>query len=192
MKITDISSRTRLYRKIHRWIASILFVFFFFISVTGLLLGWKKNSNGYLLAKSHKGTTTDITKWLTFDSLQKSAVQAIRQHLGPDCSVELDRIDARPGKGMVKFVFLDHYWAVQVDAATGNVLHIERRRADFIENLHDGSYIDRIFGLDGSVKLGYTTIMGISLLMLTLTGFWLWYNPKRIRKRKRQGEIIKG
>jgi uncharacterized iron-regulated membrane protein len=192
MKITDISSRTRLYRKIHRWIAALLFVFFLFISVTGLLLGWKKNTNGYLLANSHKGTTTDISKWLTFDSLQKSAVQAIRQHLGQDISVELDRIDARPSKGMVKFVFLDHYSAVQVDAATGKVLHMERRRADFIENLHDGSYIDRLFGLDGSVKLGYTTVMGISLLMLTITGFWLWYNPKRIRRMKRKGGLIGG
>ena len=50
-----IVKRTRWYRKIHRWIASGLFVFFFFIAVTGLLLGWKKNSNGYLLADSHAG-----------------------------------------------------------------------------------------------------------------------------------------
>ena len=50
-QIKSISARTRWYRKIHKWIGSFLFIFFFFTAVTGLLLGWKKNSNGYLLAK---------------------------------------------------------------------------------------------------------------------------------------------
>ncbi len=88
---------------------------------------------------------------------------------------------------MVKIVFADHYWAVQLDASTGQILHIEKRRADFIENLHDGSYFDKLTGNDGQVfKLGYTSIMGLSLLMLTISGFWLWYNPKRIRKKKQE------
>ena len=186
METKDIASRTRFYRKIHRWIASFLFVFFFIVSATGLLLGWKKNSNGYLLAKSHKGVSTDLNNWLSFDSLHILAIDAIRSKVSADFDVALDRIDARPDKGMVKIVFLHDYWAVQLDATTGKVLHLEKRRADFIENLHDGSYLDKLFGNDsGSIKLGYTTVMGISLLLLTFTGFWLWYNPKRIRNRRR-------
>ncbi|MEZ4997026.1 MAG: hypothetical protein R2758_06035 [Bacteroidales bacterium] len=34
-------------------------------------------------------------------------------------SEELDRIDIRPEKGMVKFVFARHYHGIQLDGATG-------------------------------------------------------------------------
>ncbi|HND16403.1 MAG TPA: PepSY domain-containing protein, partial [Saprospiraceae bacterium] len=61
------------FRKIHRWTGALLFVFFFIISVTGLLLGWKKHSNGILLAKTHKGTSTNLANWLPLDSLHKRA-----------------------------------------------------------------------------------------------------------------------
>lgn len=185
MIIKKVSKRTRLWRRIHRWIASILFVFFFIVSITGLLLTWKKNSKGYLLAKSYSGTSTDLGKWLSFDSLTNIAVRSLKDSVGPNISTSLDRIDARPDKGMVKFVFVEDYWAVQLDASTGKLLHLEKRRADFIENLHDGSYLDKLFGIkDQPFKLGYASIMAVSLFMLTLSGFWLWYNPKRIRKQK--------
>ncbi len=185
MTTQTIVKRTRWYRKIHRWIGSGLFIFFFFIAATGLLLGWKKNSNGYLLANSYQGATADVKQWLSFDSLQSIAIKTIHDSISPELSATIDRIDARPGKGMVKFVFKDHYWAVQLDCTTGNVLHIEKRRADFIEHLHDGSILDNLIkNNNGLLKLSYTTIMGLSLLLLTFTGFWLWYNPKRIRNRK--------
>lgn len=180
-----IVKRTRWYRKIHRWIASGLFVFFLFIAGTGLLLGWKKNSNGYLLADSHKGISTDPKNWLSIDSLRSIAVQLYKDSLHETGEATIDRIDIRPSKGMVKFVFVEKYHAIQLDCTTGAVLHFERRRADFIEHLHDGTILDNLFrNKSGIFKLSYTSIMGISLLMLTITGFWLWYNPKRIRKMK--------
>jgi hypothetical protein len=86
-------------------------------------------------------------------------------------------------KGMVKFVFLDHFWGIQLDGATGKLLHIEKRRSDFIENIHDGSILDSYFKTNGEqIKLFYTSIMGLALLTFTITGFWLWYGPKRMRK----------
>lgn len=86
---------------------------------------------------------------------------------------------------MVKFVFEDHYWSIQLDGATGKLLHIGQRRSDFIENIHDGSILDRYFGTtNGQIKLIYTTIMGLALICFTITGFWLWYGPKQMRKKK--------
>ena len=39
-----------------------------------------------------------------------------------------------------------------------------------------------ILGTDyGQIKLVYTSIMGTALLIFTITGFWLWYGPKRYR-----------
>jgi hypothetical protein len=175
------------FRKLHTQIASVLFVFFFISSCTGVLLGWKKHSGGLILPKTHKGVSSDLKTWLPIDSLHTIALQTLRDSISPDISPELERIDARPQKGMVKFVFIEHFWGIQLDATTGRVLHIERRNSDIIENIHDGSIVDYFLETgDEQFKLVYTTVMGSSLFLLTLTGFWMWYGPKRqqsIRKR---------
>src|SRR5688572_9353920 len=182
----SVAKQTRWYRKIHRYIAIASFFFLLMVSISGLLLIWKKNTGGYLLAESHKGSTPELSQWLSFDSLQKIAAATLRDSVSPGLSPKLNRIDDRPDKGMVKFVFEEHYWAVQLDGATGRVLHVERRRADFIENLHDGSFFDKFTG--GFFKLSYGSFVGLSLLLLTITGFYLWINPKRIRRKKRVEE----
>ncbi|RIV18636.1 PepSY domain-containing protein [Fibrisoma montanum] len=183
--IKDSSRRLRFYRKIHGALGGALFIFFTLIAGTGLLLGWKKHSGGLLLAKSYAGASTDAKRWLPIDSLQRIAFRTLRDSVSADLSTNLDRIDIRPQKGMVKFVFQDHYWGIQLDCTTGQVLHIERRRSDFIEHLHDGSYFDSLLQSgDQLIKLTFTTIMGVSLLIFSITGFYLYYGPKRIRKLK--------
>lgn len=163
---------------------AFLFVFFFFVSITAILLGWKKNSGGVLLAKSYKGTSTDLKDWLPIDSLHKNACQYLHDSVSADLSAEVDRIDIRKDKGMVKFVFTEGFWGIQLDGATGKLLCIERRRADYIEKIHDGSILDYYFNTsNGEIKLVYTTIMGFALLVFTITGFWLWYGPKRMRQK---------
>jgi hypothetical protein len=173
----------RTFRKVHRTTGALLFVFFFFVSITGLLLGWKKNSYGLILAKSYTGTSTDLKDWLPIDSLHKNACRILKDSVSANLSQKVDRIDIRKDKGMVKFIFSDHYWGIQLDGATGQLLHIEKRNADMIENIHDGSILDNYFNTsNGQIKLVYTTVMGLALLIFTITGFWLWYGPKRMRK----------
>lgn len=180
----------RVFRKIHRITGISLFAFFFFVSITGLLLGWKKHSNGLILSKSYKGTSTHLKEWLPIDSLHTLACKVLRDSISGNLSPELERIDIRKDKGMVKFVFADHYWGIQLDGATGQLLCIEQRRADFIENIHDGSILDRYCRTrNEEIKLLYTSIMGLALLIFTITGFWLWYGPKVMRKR---GSVING
>ena len=116
----------RLFRKIHRTTGACLFVFFFFVSITGLLLGWKKHSNGLILPKSYKGTSTNLKDWLPVDSLHTIACNILHNSVSKDLSLELERIDIRKDKGMVKFVFIDHFWGIQLDGATGQLLHIVR------------------------------------------------------------------
>ncbi len=172
----------KLFRKNHRLTGALLFVFFFIVAVSGLFLGWKKHSGGVILAKSHQGTSTDMKDWLPIDVLTEKAIETARASISPDISPTIDRIDVRPDKGMVKFVLAQGYWGVQLDAATGKLLHVERRRSDFIENVHDGSIVDYLVGTtDGQIKLVYTTIMSLALLSFTITGFWLWLGPKRMR-----------
>lgn len=176
----------RIFRKIHRTAGALLFCFFLFVSVTGLMLGWKKNSNGFILPESFEGTSEDLKEWLPLDSLHKNACKILHDSVSSDLSLDLERIDVRKDKGMVKFIFLDHYWGIQLDGATGKLLHIERRRSDIIENIHDASILDYFFETDSEqIKLVYTSVMGISLLTFTVSGFWLWYGPKRMRRKKR-------
>ena len=159
--------------------------FFFIIAITGLLLGWKKNSNGLILPQSQKGASTELKDWLPLDTLQSIAFKTLIDSIDKNINLDLQRIDARPDKGMVKFVFNNHYWGIQLDGSTGDILAITKRRSDFFENIHDGSILDIIFGTKGEIiKLIYTTIMGIALLIFTITGFWLWYGPKLIKKNR--------
>ena len=175
----------RILRKLHRQIAIFLFAFFLIISITGLLLGWKKNSFGIILPPTSKGVSTDLKTWLPLDSLQTIAVTTLHDSISKTLSSDIERIDARPSKGIVKFVFNDDYWEIQLDGTTGNVLQINRRKSDIIENIHDGTILDFLFNTkNDQFKLSYTTIMGLALLALTGTGFWLWYGPKRIRQQK--------
>ena len=186
----EIAKSTRIYRKIHKWIGSFLFVFFFIISVTGLLLGWKKHSGGIILPKTESGISNDLKTWLSYDSLNTLAIQTLRDSLPGDLSPVLDRIDARPERGIVKFVFKNHYTEIQLDATTGKSLSVNKRTSDIIEQIHDGSILDFAFSTEnGQIKLGYTTITGLSLLFLTITGFFLWLNPIRIRNQKHKPEV---
>lgn len=179
----------RIFRKIHRITAAILFIFFFVMAVTGLLLGIKKHSGELIQAKSYKGSSTDFRDWLPMDSLYANACNIFRDSISLTLPLELDRIDVHKDKGMVKFIFAKGFWGIQIDGSTGNLLHIERRRSDFIEKIHDGSIVDYYIGTKNSqFKLIYTIVMGLSLLIFTVTGFWLWYGTKRMR-RERNGKV---
>lgn len=174
----------RSFRKIHRTTGALLFVFFFLVSISGLLLGWKKNSGGLILPKTTEGTSSNLSEWLSVDSLSRNASNYLHNSVSSNLSADIERIDLRPDKGIVKFVFKDHFWGMQLDGATGKLLQIERRNSDIIEGVHDGSIIDRFFNTGNTIKLIYTSIMGLALLLFTITGFWLWYGPKRMRNLK--------
>lgn len=172
----------RAVRKVHRATGIALFLLFLIIGLTGLLLGWKKHSE-YLMPPTHKGSSKELQDWLPFAELAPIARQVLQDSVDQHLSTTLDRIDARPDKGSVKFVFTDHYWEVQLDGATGKVLSIGLRRSDFLEQLHDGTLLDNAWQTgNGLIKLIYTSLMGLSLITFSLTGFWLWYGPKVMRR----------
>jgi uncharacterized iron-regulated membrane protein len=179
----------REFREIHRITGAALFIFFFFVCTTGLLLGWKKHSGGLILPNAHIGTSTDFKNWLPIDSLHAIACNVLHDSVSSELSLELEKIDIRKNQGIVKFVFVDRYLEIQLDGTTGEVLNIQKRISDLIEDIHDGSLLDKYFGTtSGQIKLIYTSAMGLALLTFTITGFWLWYGPKRMKKEKRAAE----
>lgn len=172
----------RIFRKIHRTIGAFLFVFFFVVSVTAFLLGIKKHSGGLILPNTKTGASIQISQFLALDSLQKNAVRFMADYSKEAKEIEIDRIDVRPNNGIVKFTFKSNFYEIQLDGVTGNLLQIELRRSDFIEKIHDGSIVDYYFGFEtGIFKLLYTIIMSLALMVFTITGFWLWYGPQKMR-----------
>jgi len=175
MIIQNLVHRLRQFRSIHKWIGISVALFMVVTSITGVMLGWKKNVE-LLQPATLKGGTLDVTKWVSFERISQSALRAIDSVTNEENSI--DRLDVRFDKGIIKVLFTKGYWEAQVDAATGKTLSVAQRHADWIEHIHDGSIINDFF------KLIYTNYIGFGLLFLSITGFWLWYGPKRIRKAK--------
>jgi len=181
IKLQDKARHIRYFRKVHRISASLFFAFFFIIAISGTLLGWKKNSNGFLLPETQIGTTTDLKQWISLDSLQNIALGRYNE-IYYEKGI-MDRMEVRPDAGIIKFTFKNSYHEMQLDGATGLLLGHETRKSDLIENIHDGTIVDRIFGWSGGTfKVFYTTLMGVGLFIFTLTGYWLWSGPRRIKR----------
>lgn len=173
----------RIIRKVHRYTGVFLFLFFFIIAITGFLLGWKQQFGGIILPKAQKGSSENLKEWLPLDVLTQKATFYLQENLGKDVSTKLRKIDIRKEKGIAKFIFRNHYYGVQVDGATGELLSVAYRNSDLIEDLHDGSFIDKLIGTKHKqFEMFYTLIMSLALVIFTVTGFWLWYGPKRMKK----------
>jgi hypothetical protein len=93
---------------------------------------------------------------------------------------DVQRIDIRPSKGIAK-VILKSDVEYQIDLGSGHILQREIRRSDFIESLHDGSF----FAGDIS-KLGLFLPAAIGLLVLCLSGFYMFWLPIIVKLRKRR------
>lgn len=177
------ASLIRQVRRVHRWTGLLLMVFLAQVAVTGILLGWKKHSIGLILAPTETGTSTALADWLPLDSLDRLSRAYLRDSVSPILSDRIDRMEVRGDKGVLKVTFRDHYRGLQIDGATGRLLRVERRHADLIEQIHDGSILDRWLNREqGYFKRFFTTLMGTSLLTFCVSGFWLWYGPRRMRR----------
>lgn len=176
-KIGHLTGSLRNYRVYHRYLGLVLAVLVLISSITGILLGWKKDVD-LLQPPTQKGATPNLEQWIPLSQMSTIATAALdsAQKISTN---PIDRIEARPDKGMVKVLFLEGSWEVQLDGSNGKVLSVAQRHSDWIEKIHDGSIISDFF------KLITMNVLGLGLLVLTFTGFTLWFYPKRIRKLKR-------
>jgi uncharacterized iron-regulated membrane protein len=177
LSIKKLVLALRNYRKWHKWVGISLAIFILISALTGILLSWKKEVD-LLQPPTQKGQAKSLGQWLPLDTLASLASSSFYQ-LHPDQSGNpIDRIDVRPGKGIAKVLFENGYWEVQIDGATGSILSTNRRHSDWIEALHDGSIIADWFKW---LSMNY---LGLGLVFMILSGFWLWLGPKRIRDLK--------
>lgn len=182
----------RLVRKFHKILGLLMLFFLIIISVTGILLGLKKHTSGNLLPATQIGISNDPKHWLPLDSLINSAEILVYQKLKM-VDINFERIDIRTDKGVAKFTFPNSFYELQLDLATGNLLSISKRNSDLIEEIHDGSIIDRLLNIDKEYfKLFYTLLLGLGLFCFALSGFYIWYGPRSIRilRKRANNEVI--
>ena len=166
-----------LYRKIHHWGSIIVALPLLVMIGAGILLMVKKEFD-WIQPSTQKGIEHQAVPTQSFEQLF-AVVKAIPEMELGHWS-ELERVDVKPGKGVVKFVAANN-WEAQIDSHTGEVLLLAKRRSDVIEAIHDGSWFA------DWAKLGLFLPAGIVLLVLWLTGIYLFVLPhyKKSQKRKR-------
>jgi uncharacterized iron-regulated membrane protein len=160
-------------RKVHYWASFAVALPMVVMIGSGLLLQMKKEWS-WVQPPERRGTgsvpATDMAGILT-------SVRGVPS-LGVTGWKDVNRLDVRPGRGVVK-VWLNSGWEAQVDLGTGKVLQIAYRRSDLIESIHDGSF----FAGDWT-KLGLFLPAGIVLLALWASGLWMWWVPFAAKRRR--------
>lgn len=169
--------RNRVY---HKYLGIFLCIIVVVSAITGILLSYKKQVD-WIQPPTQKGTAKSLSEWLPLDQLGEKALIAFQAAQPTEQNPKIDRIDVRPSKGIAKVLLKDNWWEVQINGQTGDILSIQKRHSDWIEAIHDGSIISEIF------KLISMNILGFGLLLLSMTGLWLWYGPKYFRKLKESG-----
>ena len=167
----------RKFRALHRLLGVTLALLLLISAVTGILLALKKEV-AILQPPTAKGISQELSQWKSFSEIDSLAKAAFYLAHPNQMDNSIDRFDVRPSKGIVKVLFKKGYWEVQIDPLSGEIKSIARRHSDWIEALHDGSIVSDLF------KLISMNFLGFGLLALIASGLWLWYGPKKIRKKK--------
>ena len=164
-----------LWRKVHYWTSLPLFLTIFIIAATGILLSLKKDFDT-LQPPTQAGSSVGDLQRPVADLV--AAVVTVPGHSGVTAS-HVDRIDIRPADGVAK-VILRSRTEVQVDLATGKVLSVAYRTSDWLETIHDFSF------LGGWSKYVFSTGTGLLLLGMAGSGVYLFLLPFLARRRKRR------
>lgn len=159
-------------RSLHLWISLGIFIPVLIVLASGLLLQVKKEFD-WVQPPTQKGLSA--APMLSFEQILAVAKEV------PQAGItqwdDIDRLDVRPSKGIVK-VRAKNHWEVQLDTQTGEVLHVAYRRTDTIEAIHDGSWF-----FEGA-KLWLFLPAAILLLVLWITGMVMLITSLKSKYRK--------
>jgi prepilin-type N-terminal cleavage/methylation domain-containing protein len=161
----------RINRKTHYWLAIVVALPVLVIIITGLMLQVKKQS-AWIQPQEHSGVGQEPTISLShlLEICRTAPSAGVRNWS------DISRVDIRPAKGIVKVTTRKH-WELQIDAQTAQLLRVAFRRSDIIEAIHDGSWFHPL------AKLGVFLPWGFVLLVLWVTGIYLFVSPMLVRRR---------
>ena len=159
-------------RKLHRWGAVAVAVPFLVVIGSGILLQLKKHWS-WVQPTEHRGSGVE-------PQVEFARILEVARTV-PEAGIrdweDIDRVDVRPGKGMMKLTS-NTRWEIQIDSESGRVLHSAYRRSDWLESFHDGSWFHP------DAKLWVFLPSGVVVLALWLTGVYLWLLPYQTRRKR--------
>jgi len=155
----------------HLWLGIITTGMVLIICVTGVLLNHKRGLG--LMPDVPNEPKGAFENALPLAELARRAEAAV----GPEVAAAgIDRMDVRPGDGLIKVRFDDRrVMEVTLDINTGEVLHVGERNDVFLEKLHSGEIFGKRWVL-------LSDVAAVALAILLISGYWLWLYP-----RSRQG-----
>ncbi|WP_375548713.1 PepSY domain-containing protein [Oceanicaulis alexandrii] len=176
---------SKLIRDIHHWGSPVLMLPLGVMIIAGLFLMVKKDFDWIQPPTQRSAVASEGAPDRTLAELYQAA--AAIETLEITAWDQFDRIDVRADRGVVKFV-APNRWEAQIDIATLDVVSLEYRRSDLIEQIHDGSFFA------DWVKTFIFLPAGVLLLVLWLTGIWMFFDPhiKRYQRKKRRAAAQSG
>lgn len=169
-------------RKLHRWGAILIALPFLVVLISGIFLQVKKEFD-WIQPPSQTGSSDGAS--IAFDSILSIAKSV------PELKIkqwtDIDRLDVRPDDGIIK-IRATNSWEAQIDAHTGEILYLSKRRSGLIEKIHDGSWFHE------QAKLSLFLPSAIVVSILWLTGIYLFFYPyfaKRQNRKKLQKRKLK-
>lgn len=164
----------RTMRKVHYWASLFLLFSIFVIAGTGTLLAVKKDFAS-LQPPSQTGSQPGLPARPMASLLE--SVNSAPGHEGVGVA-DIDRIDVRPADGIAKVV-LHSRTELQVDLHSGTVLQTGYRTSDWLETIHDFSF------MGDWAKYVFSFGSGIALLVMAATGVYLFMLPLLVKRAKR-------
>lgn len=161
-------------RKVHYWASIIIAIPILIVIVSGILLQTKKQF-AWIQPPELQGAGKS-------PSISLAQVLEISKTV-PEAQIktwnDIHRLDVRPSRGMLK-VWSKTNWEIQIDTETGTILQTAYRRSDIIEAIHDGSFFHE------NIKLFIFLPAGIILLILWITGIYLFVLPIWVKRRHKK------
>lgn len=162
-------------RKLHRHGSILIAAPLLVVLVSGLLLQLKKDWS-WVQPPTQRGAVAEVNlPWPQILEATRAVAEA-----EVATWADIDRLDVRPERGLIK-VRCANGWEVQLDGTTGSVLSSKKRRSDWLESLHDGSWFHP------AAKLWVFLPAGLILTGLWFTGLYLWWLPVSVRRKRRRG-----
>ena len=164
-----------LIRQVHNWGSIIIALPLVVMIGAGLVLMLKKDID-WIQPPSQRGVVADAPIISFAQMLDAAKAFPEVQIAGWE---DVDRIDVQPGRGLAKLQ-LHNRWEIQIDTTTGEILQTAVRRSDVIEQIHDGTFFA------DWVKYLLFLPAGIVLLVLWLSGVWMFFLPYYVRRARQK------
>lgn len=167
----------------HKWVGVSVALLLVTSAVTGFLLLLKKDY-AWLQPPTQVGAPGDLDRFLTLAQAWERVVA--HGHPAFRTPADIERIDVRPADRIYKVRSRRDFAEIQVDAVAGTVLSVATRRSDWLETIHDGSWL-------GGAFHGYVMpLVALCVVFLAFSGCRLWLEPILRRRRHRRHGRARG